>query len=224
MKKWLPWVGLVLVLCLSACHRQQLHTVTMTPEQVKALYAEGGTTALGKANAPITMVEIFSYDCRYCRQDYPLIEQFAKEHPNVRIVFKPFMAFGERTKLLPQYAALAAGRQGAFLLMHHALMTTNRPLQMKTINNIAKAINLNMDKFHSDLNDPLLQQEIKNNTKLMDALEIDGIPTVMITQTRLVQNPQLVDQIPQYEQVGFLSNDLLVRMVAQVQKDELRGK
>lgn len=207
------------MLSLTACHKQTEQTIDVTPDEAKALYAVGGTTALGKADAPVTMVEIFAYDCRYCRQDYPLVRQFAKEHPNVRVIFKPFMAFGDRTALLPQYAALAAGKQGKFLEMHHALMTMHHPFTMKYIDKVADHLSLNMQQFHSDMEDPLLEQQIRDNTELMNSLNIDAIPAVIMTQTRLTQSIQDSSKIPQYIQVGFLSNDLLVEMLKAVQKD-----
>lgn len=204
---------------LTACHNEPVQTIQPSAEGLKQLYSEAGTTAMGKPDAPITMVEIFAYDCRYCRQDYPLVEQFAKAHPNVRVIFKPFMAFGEKTKVLPQYASLAAAKQNQFLAMHRALITTNRPLTMKTINNIAKELNLNMGQFHQDLYSKGIEQQIQDNTQLMDSLDIEGIPAVVITQTKLIDHPELADKIPQYLQVGFLSNDILLNLMHKVQKD-----
>jgi len=213
---------IMLFLCVSffcvACQRESLQQIHPNPTQLKALYSESGTASLGKQDAPITMVEIYAYDCRYCRKDYPLIEQFVKEHPNVRVVFKPFLAFGDKTKKWPQYAALAAGKQGQFLAMHHALMTTNRTLTMRLINKIAGELNLNKEKFRSDLNSEEVVKQIQDNTDLMNALDITGIPALIVTQTRLINEPNLVEQIPQYIQIGFLSNDVLMNMMNKVQE------
>lgn len=212
---------IMLFLCISifciSCHHESLQQIHPTAEEIKALYGEAGTEALGKKDAPITLVEIYAYDCRYCRKDYPLIEQFAKEHPNVRVVFKPFLAFGDKTKKWPQYAALAAGKQGQFLAMHHALMTINRTLTLRVINKIAEELNLNKAQFRSDLNSQEIAKQIQDNTELMSELEIDGIPTLIMTQTRLITQPNLAGQIPQYVQVGFLSNDILTDMLNKVQ-------
>jgi protein-disulfide isomerase len=204
---------------LAACHNQSLQTLTVPQDQVVKLYGDTDGAVIGKADAPITMVEIYSYDCRYCREDASLIEQFAKDHPNVRIVFKPFMAFGEKTRTLPQYAVLAAARQGAFAPMHRELMSTHRVMTLKNIHYFARHLKLDMEKFNAALKDPAIAKRIQENTALMDALNIDAIPTVIVTQTRLLKDPSLTGQIPQYVQVGFLSNDLLVRMTGQVAKD-----
>lgn len=207
-------IGLILLSIFSvSCHRESLQQIHPTTTEIKQLYDEGGTTALGKADAPVTLVEVYAYDCRYCRQDYPLIEQFAKEHSNVRVIFKPFLAFGAKTKKWPQYAALAAGKQGQFLAMHHALMTVTRPLTLRMINKIAQELNLNKEKFQKDLNSPSVAEQIEANTQLMDSLDINGIPTLIMTQTRLIANPSLAAKIPQYIQVGFLSNDILLHML-----------
>ncbi|MCD6047726.1 MAG: 27 kDa outer membrane protein [Gammaproteobacteria bacterium] len=220
MKKTLSFILFSFAsLLLAACHNQPLQTISVPQDQVVKLYGDTDGAFIGKADAPITMVEIYSYDCRYCREDAALIEQFAKDHPNVRIVFKPFMAFGEHTRTLPQYAALAAGRQGAFAPMHRELMSTHRVMSLKNIHYFARHLKLDMGKFNAALKDPTIAKRIQENTALMDALNIDAIPTVIVTQTRLLKDPSLTGQIPQYVQVGFLSNDLLVHLVDQVAKD-----
>jgi hypothetical protein len=207
----------VVFLCVG-CHRESLQQIHPTADEMKQLYGEGGTTVLGKKDAPITLVEVYAYDCRYCRQDYPLIEQFAKEHADVRVIFKPFLAFGSKTKVWPQYAALAAAKQGQFLAMHHALMTINRPLTLRIINKIAAELNLNKAKFRDDINSKEVAAQIEANTQLMDNLEIDGIPTLIMTQTRLISDPKLADHIPQYIQIGFLSNDILTNMLTKIRQ------
>lgn len=220
MKNFLRLSSLLCVTyCLVACHQQSLQTTEVPEAQVAELYGDTDGAVIGSPDAPITMVEIFSYDCRYCREDASLIEQFAKEHPQVRVVFKPFMAFGPQTRTLPQYAALAAARQGNFAGMHHVLMSTDREMTVKNINYFARNLKLDMSKFHATLKAPAIAKRVEENTALMNTLNIDAIPTVIVTQTRLLKNPALTTEIPQYIQVGFLSNDLLVHMLDQVQQD-----
>ena len=207
---------LMLLICsllLVACHgKDDLQTIEMNPDQVKAIYDTADIGALGKKNAPITLVNIFSYDCSYCRKDYPLIESFAKQHPNVRVIFKSFMAFGDKTNVLPQYASLAAGKQGQFLAMHHALMTTDRPLTIKTIHALARELNLNMNQFDQDLHSTAIAQKIRDNTLLMDQLGIDGIPVVIMAPTSVSQHSE-TKAATQYIQIGFISNDTLMSML-----------
>ncbi len=205
-------MALLLCLVMSACHsKTPFETLNANADQLKALYSLGGTSALGSKNASVTLVNIFSYDCSYCRREFPLIEHFAKVHSNVKIIFKPFLAFAEKTNVLPQYAALAAAKQGQFLAMNHALMTTNKPLNSKTIHSIARELNLNMDKFNADIQSKEVKDQIDANTALMADLNIDGIPTVIMATTKTTEASH--DSDKPYIQMGFISNDILLEML-----------
>ena len=212
LKKFFSFTIFVLIIC-TACHHDALQTIHPNKDQMGQLYDLGQTTALGKPDAPITMVEVFSYDCRYCRQDYPLLAHFVIEHPEVRIIFKPFKAFGDSTKVLAQYAALAANKQGKFLLMHERLITTSLRLNERNIKKIAEKLNLNMNEFEQDIKSPAIKEQIEQNTELMDQLDIDGIPALIVTKTALINDLEHADNIPQYIQVGFLSHDVLINLL-----------
>ena len=142
----------------------------VTAQQVVALYNPSGNVVQGNPKGRVTMVEFFGYNCKYCRKNYPIVQKTIKQHPELRVVYKEYLVFGDRSKL-PCYAALAANRQGKYLAMHDAMLTATKPLTKKEIIHLAKSRGLNSKKLIHDMNDPKIKQQIAQNTSLAKSPE-----------------------------------------------------
>jgi len=77
-------------------------------------------------------------------------------------------------------AALAANRQGKFWEYHHKLFEAGSQLSDARIQNIAKELGLDMDRFSKDLNDKTLQELIARDISDGNKAEIGGTPTVFV--------------------------------------------
>ena len=67
--------------------------------------------AIGPADAKVTIVEFFDYNCGFCKRATPWVEEAAKKYgDDVRVVFKELPILDDRTKTsrLASRAALAA--------------------------------------------------------------------------------------------------------------------
>lgn len=217
MSQWtlksLGFVGLFLA-GLTSCQSDSLDRLTTTQAQAQQLYSVAGTEALGNPRGPITLVVISSYECHYCRKDYPIIKQYVAAHPSIKLIYKSYLAFGLDTLVEPQYAALAAAKQNQFAAMHDALFTTESPLDKTTIMTIAKTLKLNQRQFLKDSQSDAISQQVIANTELIDQLGIQGIPTVIMAPSDVVKNNKLT----QYIQVGFITPDVLDEMLQAVSK------
>lgn len=86
--------------------------------------------AQGPATAPVTLVEYGDFECPYCAQARPVVEQLRRHFgARLRFVFRHFPL----TQLHPHAeqaaeAAEAAGAQGKFWPMHDALFAHQRDL------------------------------------------------------------------------------------------------
>ncbi|WP_181959167.1 thioredoxin domain-containing protein, partial [Klebsiella pneumoniae] len=72
-----------------------------------ALLNDKGTPSYGPADAKVTVVEFFDYQCIYCARLAPELEKVIKANPDVRFVFKEFPIFGQRWP-----ASLSAAKTG----------------------------------------------------------------------------------------------------------------
>lgn len=113
--------------------------------------------SIGSPDAPVTVVELFDYRCGYCKLAMDYVFSVAGE--DVRVVFREFPILSEDSFIGAQ-AALAAGRQGQFEIMHKALMESRGPIDTDVVRALARDLGLNARKLIRDMEDPAIAAEI----------------------------------------------------------------
>ena len=134
-----------------------------------AIYEERRDASIGPANAKVTIVEFFDYNCGYCKRTTDWISETLEKYPNdVRVIFKesPVLESRTRTSANAAKAALAADKQGKYLEMHVALMAASS-LSDKKIDAIAEEIGLDVKQLRSDMENPALQEHIDDTMTLV---------------------------------------------------------
>jgi protein-disulfide isomerase len=77
-------------------------------------------------------------------------------------------------------AAIAAQDQGKFWEMHHQLFTNAAHLEDADLDSYAKAIGLDVTRFHADMQAPATKARLDADRKLADSLGVKGTPTLYI--------------------------------------------
>jgi protein-disulfide isomerase len=143
------------------------------------LFSEASTPVGGNPRGDETIVEFFDYRCPYCKQVEPSLEAMLKQDPNLRLVYKEFPILGP-VSVTAAHAALAAQRQGKYDAFHAAMMEARGNITDDTVYRVAGSVGLDVDKLKRDMGSPEFAQEIKENLKLADALDIRGTPAFVI--------------------------------------------
>ena len=146
---------------------------------------------VGPKDAKITLVEFFDYSCGYCKKLSPDIEQLIKNNPDVKVVFKP-LTFVSSDSPYQAKAGFAAHKQGKFLQYYTKAMSSSHILKKDDVDQIAREINLDMDKFKADINDIENDEILKGVSDLTNKLKLKGVPTLYINGTNL-KNPKYED-------------------------------
>jgi protein-disulfide isomerase len=139
-----------------------------------------GSPVKGDATAPVTMVIFSDFECPYCKQVEPLLEQvFQKNTDKLKVVFKHFPLrihlFSESAAL----AAIAAQKQGKFWEMHDELFKS-KPLNEQTIEAAAKKVGLDMEQYKKDLTDMQTRQAMDKDMLDAQKADVTGTPTIFI--------------------------------------------
>lgn len=130
----------------------------------------------GNVDGNATLVEFFDYNCPYCRQAAPLMQQLQQEDGEVRIVFKEFPILGPGSRFAAQ-AALASQKQGKYVDFHNAMMAYKGQISEGSTLEIAAAVGLDVEQLKSDMSDPAIEATIRSNFDLADALRLSGTPS-----------------------------------------------
>lgn len=138
----------------------------------------------GGTGTGVTIIEFYDYQCAPCRASYPALEQVRSTEPNVRYLYGQLPIYGSHS-IVAARAAVAAHRQGLFKAFHHALMTTDTPLDMTVIFALAEQAGLDLEKLQADMRDPLVHQYLEEVRALAEALDVTGTPSFIIGDAKL---------------------------------------
>lgn len=143
----------------------------------------------GPKDAPVTITMFSDFQCPFCAQSTPIVEEVLKAYPkDVNFVMKQFPLRQIHPNADPAArAALAAGKQGKFWEMHDELYKNGRNLTPETIKGIAEKIGLDMKKFEADQNSDEIKKEVDADLALGAKSDVRGTPSFFING-KIAQN------------------------------------
>jgi protein-disulfide isomerase len=138
----------------------------------------------GNPKGDVTLVEFFDYRCPYCKRVQPSVEALLKEDHKLRVVYKEFPILGPPS-VLAVHVAFAALKQGKYERFHTAMMATKGESEIteNVVLKVAADAGLDMARVKIDMNTPEIDQIIKRNYELAEALGINGTPGFVIGDT-----------------------------------------
>jgi len=151
----------------------------------------GDSPVKGNPEAPVTIVVFSDFQCPYCAKLLPELQQVEKLYPTqVKVVFKHFPLSMHQYARKAAAAAIAAGRQGKFWEMHDQLFASYNRLTDARVEEIASTLQLDLEQFRKDWQDPQNEQIIQRDQQLGQQAMVRGTPTVFING-RLLQDRSL---------------------------------
>lgn len=138
--------------------------------------------ALGKNDAPVTVIAFSDYRCPYCRDLSHTLDQLLERFPNdVRIVYRNYPLHDDSDKLAQ--AALCAADQQKFAAYHEQVFA--RSAGAKDISAIATDVGLDLPTFDSCVQQERHRERIQGDMKEGQRLGISGTPTLFVAGQRL---------------------------------------
>src|ERR1041384_1743758 len=122
----------------------------------------GDSAVRGPKNAPVTITMFSDFQCPFCGQAAPMVEEVLKAYPNdVNFIMKQFPLRQIHPNADPAArAALAAGKQGKFWEMHDELYKNQRNLSPETMKGIAEKIGLDVAKWQADMDSDAVKKQV----------------------------------------------------------------
>lgn len=143
-----------------------------------------GINFLGKADAPVTLIEFTDYHCPFCRRHAqntaPSIIKDYVETGKVRygISELPLERLHPQAFKLGQ-AAICGGQQGKYWTMHDLFFEK----KVTDVEASAKTAKLDMQKFNQCMADKATEQQVRNSIKTATKLGIRGTPGFILGKT-----------------------------------------
>lgn len=155
--------------------------VVTSPSVMASILNDPGTPRFGPETGATTVVIFTDYQCPVCRRTAPALERLAAADPRVRIVFKDWPILGPGSTLAAR-TALAADRQGKYLAMHRALMSTRRPLTEANMPVIAREAGVDWDQLTKDLarDGATIDATLARHSRQAWSLGLEGTPAYLV--------------------------------------------
>jgi protein-disulfide isomerase len=188
--------------------RMLLERLTTPQQQAAAPPATAKITnlagyALGRADAPLTMVEFTDLQCPFCRHfvltSFDEIKKNWIDTGKLRYITRDFPIVDIHAQALPAArAARCAGEQGKFWEMRIALMRNANLLSPAYIAATADDLKLDTKAFATCSVSPRFDAEIQADVQEGTRLNVAGTPTFVMGRTAggTVEGPVVVGALP----------------------------
>jgi len=151
--------------------------------QVDFLYdiALTGLPFKGPADAAVTIAVFNDYQWPYCARLEPLLQQVLDKYPdNVKLVVKHFPLPNHKYAKKASKAALAANRQRKFWEFHRKLLKNYKVINEVKIQEIARGLGLDIEKFTEDMKLPDIESLIARDMRNGRQIGVRGTPAVYV--------------------------------------------
>lgn len=146
------------------------------------LFRSENDLVAGNPKGDVTMVEFFDYNCSWCKKGLPEVLNLLDKDKGIKLVMKEFPIFGGDSDYAAK-AALASKQQGKYWDFHLALLGHEGKLTRESVDEIATAQGLDLDKLKADMQSPEVAGIIAATQKLAQDLNISGTPAFIIDKT-----------------------------------------
>ena len=137
-------------------------------------------TVLGNPEGDVTLVEMFDYNCGYCRQALPDLATLLAEDPNLRVILKEFPILSQESVDAARVAVLV-GQSGAdYWTFHQKLFTGRGQVTGEAALAAAQEVGLSRVQLELEMGTPRVTEIIDRSYELARALSISGTPTYII--------------------------------------------
>lgn len=147
----------------------------------KAIYDADGNVVLGNPKGDVTLVEMFDYNCSYCRGALPDMANLMADDPNLRIILKDFPILTAGSVDAARIAVLVAQNPKInYWTFHQQLFSQRGEVGATQALQVAETLGGNRVELMLDMNGPKPNAVIQRNYDLAKALKASGTPTYIL--------------------------------------------
>lgn len=147
----------------------------------KAIYEDENSAFIGPKDAKKVVVEYFDYDCPACKMMYKGIDQLAKEHKDVKVIFKEFPIFGPTSDNNAKLGfAIWHYYPEKYFKFYSKLMNTPGHGDAKNPPKFVQELGMDLKKLQAYAATPEVEQMLKDTRAQAEKLNIGGTPALII--------------------------------------------
>lgn len=139
----------------------------------------------GAADPAVMVVEYGDFECGFCKRGEPTVRELLDRHPDVAVAWRHLpLSDVHPNALRAAEASEAAAAQGAFWPMHDLLLANQDRLGIRDLENYARQIDIDPDRFVEDLRTHAFEDRVRADIESAEASGAAGTPTYFINGQR----------------------------------------
>lgn len=149
------------------------------------IFKDTTTPVAGNPQGTESLVVFMDPYCGYCKKFHGEIDTILNTNKDVKITFIDIPIMGPGS-ILAVKAMLAAKAQGKYDQLQKAIFSADKHLSKKQILKIANSLGIDTKQLETDMKSKAIQAQIDRNSELATALGINGTPTLIIGESKVV--------------------------------------
>ncbi|MEQ1768531.1 MAG: DsbA family protein [Devosia sp.] len=146
-----------------------------------AIYDDPDNVILGNPKGDVTLVEMFDYNCGYCRAALPDLATLIAEDPNLRVILKEFPILSQGSIEAARVAVLVNEDKNIdYWDFHQQLFSSRGQVTGDTALNIAEQMGMNRVNLMLNMSGNGPASTITKVYDLAKALNVSGTPTYIL--------------------------------------------
>ncbi|WP_116654076.1 DsbA family protein [Pelagibacterium sediminicola] len=144
------------------------------------IYNDPANIVLGNPEGDVTLVEMFDYNCGYCRQVLPDVMALVEEDPGLRVILKEFPILSQGSVDAARVGVLVNKQGVDYARFHTALFSARGAVTGETALAAAETLGLSRVMIELDMNTDDVTAALQRNYTLAQGLGISGTPAFII--------------------------------------------
>lgn len=144
------------------------------------IYDDPDHVVLGNPEGDVTLVELYDYNCGYCRKSVPDIATLLAEDKNLRIIFKEFPILSQDSMDAARIAVAVSRTDADYWQFHTELFSGRGKATAESALDVAKGMGLNPVELQLDAQTQEVADIIQKSYAIAEALDITGTPAYIL--------------------------------------------
>lgn len=168
-------------------HQAQLQALEQLKQNISAVVAQSPVLKRSQQST-VTLIEFADYECPFCIETHPELQQFLEQYPTVELVYKHLPLVDIHPEALSAAkASWAALQQDKFWEFHNALFERQGDLNEQAYEAIATGLKLNLEQFEHDRHNLAATEAITQDMRLAERFNIEGTPSFVVVTPEEVE-------------------------------------
>lgn len=147
----------------------------------EVIYNDPDHVVLGNPDGDVTLVELFDYNCGYCRSALPDMATLLAEDPNLRVILKEFPILSQGSVDAAKVAVVVARDKSVDYWKFHEMLFTGRGQVTKdSALKAAQELGLNPVEVGLEMESADIDSVLAKSFQIAQGLNVSGTPTYII--------------------------------------------